>query len=233
MEPIIGLFAEVDSELTSAVKRAYVSAIETSGGIPILLPYVESTECLNELLSLCDGFFFTGGVDISPKRYGEDKKSTCGDLQLNRDAHEFAAFEKAFALKKPILAICRGAQLVNVALGGSLYQDIPSELKTDIIHRQTEGMYEYSHEVNIKENTPLFELFESARIRANSFHHQAIKKIGKGLEVMATSDDGIIEAVYYNGEQYLRAYQWHPERLCGKDKYNRGIIDDFIKNCQK
>ena len=136
MKPIIGIFAEVDENLVTSVRRNYVSAIERAGGLPILFPYVESDEILSEMIEACDGIFFTGGKDIEPSRYNESKKEKCDETQANRDDLEFRAFAKAFEAKKPIFAICRGAQLVNVALGGTLYQDIPSEIKTDIIHRQ-------------------------------------------------------------------------------------------------
>ena len=232
MKPIIGILAEVDEDLTTAVKRNYISAVERSGGLPFVLPYVEDDEMLDGIVNACHGFFFTGGKDIDPARYGEVKKNNCGDTQPYRDDLEFRAFKKVFDSGKPILAICRGAQLVNAALGGTLYQDIPTEVNTELIHRQTEGEFEYSHEVNIKADTPLYMLVRAERIKANSFHHQAIKKLGNGLEVMATADDGIIEAVYHTGDQYIRAYQWHPERLFDKDEYNRGIFDDFIRNCE-
>ena len=232
-KPVIGILAEVDGELLTKVKNTYIKAIEAAGGIPLVFPYVENGDTLELMISACDGIFFTGGADISPKRYGEEIKPACGEIQKNRDALEFEAFGKAFALKKPILAICRGAQLVNVALGGTLYQDIPSELATDISHRQSASELEFSHSVNINKNTPLAALLGAERIQANSFHHQALKRLGEGLCVMATADDGVVEAVYYSGAQYIRAYQWHPERLCQKDAYNRKIFDDFIEACLK
>lgn len=231
MKPIVGIFAEVDGNLVTSVKGDYISAVEKAGGVPFVFPYVENDETLDEMIGTCDGIFFTGGADIEPDRYGEAKKPTCGEPQLNRDILEFKAFDIAFKMKKPILAVCRGAQLVNVALGGTLYQDIPTEFDTDTIHRQTEGIYEYSHDVAVMEDTPLYRLCGEMRIKANSFHHQAIKKLGDGLEVMATADDGIIEAVYYKGDQYIRAYQWHPERLFNNDDFNRGVFGDFIKEC--
>ena len=126
-KPIIGIFAEVDENLATSIRRNYVSALEGAGGIPFLLPYVNNDEILEEMISSCDGIFFTGGRDIDPMRYGEEKKPTCDETQPNRDDVELRAFKMAFESKKPILAICRGAQLVNVALGGTLYQDLPTQ----------------------------------------------------------------------------------------------------------
>lgn len=133
---------------------------------------------------------------------------------------------------KPILAICRGAQLVNVALGGTLYQDIPSEVPTKILHKQSEPDFSPSHDVKIMNNTPLYEMMRTEQIKGNSFHHQAIKALGKGLEIMAIAEDGIIEGVYSSGKQYVRAYQWHPERLFDTDAQSRMIFEDFIHACK-
>lgn len=231
MRPIIGILAEVDNEATR-VLHPYISAIEGSGGTPILLPYVKDGETIDRFVNICDGFFFTGGADIDPRHYREEASSACGELQEHRDELEFKVFQRAIDTSKPILAICRGAQLVNVALGGTLYQDIPSEIHTQISHRQTEPKFSPSHEVRALDNTPLREIMGRDRITANSFHHQAIKTLGEGLEIMAVSDDKIVEAVYLSGERYLRAYQWHPERLYEGNVYNRLIFDDFIKACQ-
>jgi len=231
IKPIIGILAEIDTELNARVQYTYVSAIEKSGGLPLLLPNVNETEALERFAYICDGFFFTGGADVNPLRYGEQPKAACGEIQLQRDELEFKVFEKVICTQKPILAICRGAQLVNVALGGTLYQDIPSEINTDISHRQSEPKTSPSHEVRVLDGTPLSELMNKERIKANSFHHQAVKTLGKGLEIMALANDDIIEAFYLSGQRYLRAYQWHPERLCDNDTHNRLIFDDFIKNC--
>ena len=132
---------------------------------------------------------------------------------------------------KPLLGICRGAQLINVALGGSLYQDIPSEYKTEIAHRQGEEKMEYSHSVTVLENTPLAALVGEGELPANSFHHQAAKRLGNGLLPMAYAADGIVEAMYFPAHTYLRAYQWHPERLCERDEKNKALFSEFITAC--
>lgn len=231
MRPIIGLLAEVDNERATRVLNAYVRAIEKSGGTPLLLPYVEDQEAVRHLALLCDGFLFTGGADISPARYGETPKDTCGEFQPYRDDLEFRMFAQIYQTQKPILAICRGAQLVNVALCGTLFQDIPSECPTEISHRQAEPKFSFSHSVRIQKDTPLYALIGKERMRANSFHHQAIKKLGNALAVMATADDGVIEAIYSTENRYLRAYQWHPERLCEQCEDNKLLFEDFIRAC--
>ena len=228
MRATIGLLAPIDDDRKISLLYDYVSAIEEAGGIPIIIPYSENEETLNAYVDLCDGFCFTGGVDIEPRRFGEDTKDTCGKIQLYRDKLELMIFDIIFKNKKPILGICRGAQLINVALGGTLYQDIPTELETNISHRQAESKYCHSHEINIHTGTPYYELVGNERILANSFHHQSVKTLGEGLKVMATADDSVIEAMYYEGDIYIRAYQWHPERLSHNDDNHKCIFIDFM-----
>ena len=232
MRPIIALFGEVDDKRCITMQDTYVRAVEASGGIPLVVPCLRGDGATDDIIDLCDGFLFTGGHDIHPSRYGEAVKETCGAIQLFRDELEFRMLERALRTKKPIVAICRGIQLLNVFFGGTLYQDIPSEAETTILHKQSEDYYATSHCVNIAENTPLYELIGSARMIANSFHHQAIRDLGRGLLVSARADDGIIEGVYTEGEQYIRAYQWHPERLVFDSEDNRRIFDDFINACK-
>lgn len=231
MKPIIGILAEVDDDQDSKMKHSYAKAVEEAGGLPILLPYVEEPDTVSDYVQLCDGFLFSGGADIHPSHYEEDLLPCCGNIFKYRDDLEFRVFTQAFISKKPILGICRGAQIINVALGGTLYQDIPSQYKTEILHRQSEPVYAFSHEVKVIPETPLHHLVKKERIRANSFHHQSVKDLGKGLTVMALADDGIVEAMYFQGEQYLRAYQWHPERLVEADSDNYKLLKDFIDAC--
>ena len=233
MKPLIGVLTEITNERTVSAQYLYTKPIESAGGIPIVIPFTLNSELISKYAELCDGFFFSGGADIDPLYYGEEAIHECGEIQPYRDSVEFLMFNEAFKLKKPILAVCRGAQLVNVALGGALYQDIHSEFKTTITHRQIEPKLAHSHEVDIMPGTPLYELFGQSRARVNSFHHQAVKFIGKDLSVMAMADDGLIEAFYYVGDGYLRAYQWHPERLYDQDNYNKRVFEDFIRECKK
>lgn len=229
---IIGILGAVDNEVVTKLQNTYTKAIEESGGSPILLPYVERDESLDAFVDICDGFLFTGGADVDPHRYGEEIKPTCCQIHKYRDDLEIRTFKKIYETKKPIMAICRGAQLVNVALGGTLYQDIPTEIISNIPHRQTEPKDSHSHEICVFENTPLRHLVMSERIKVNSFHHQALKLLGNGLSVMATADDGVIEAVYSTEHPYLLAYQWHPERLFDADNLNRVLFTDFIDACE-
>lgn len=232
MTPIIGLFCAVDNDATTTVLYHYAAAIEKAGGLPVVLPYTENEATIAAFLAKCDGVFFTGGADISPARYHHATHSACGRIELLRDAMEMIALPLALAAKLPIIAICRGAQLVNVALGGTLYQDLPSECPSPVCHQQVEGKLEFSHEVNLLKDSPIHALLGKDRIRANSFHHQAVRTLGQGLCIMARADDGTIEAFCLDDYPYLRAYQWHPERLYDKDEYSRTLFFEFISHCK-
>lgn len=233
MKPIIAITPDIDIDGNTKILKAYIEAIETAGGIPVLLPYTENIDTVISYIDICDGVCFTGGIDVDPKRYFEEKMMWCKDTQDNRDIFDLSVFALAKLKSKPIFAICRGAQLINVALGGMLYQDLAIETNTSIKHTQTEPKFSHSHEVKIIENTPLFGLLGKDRIKINSFHHQAIKELAEGLEVMALADDGIIEAIYMPKYPYLRAYQWHPERICQNDENQKKIFKDFISACEK
>ena len=233
MRPIIGILPFVDEEKSSRVLNNYVSAVERSGGMGILLPYTTNAEIVDRFISVCDGFLFTGGVDIDPARYGEEMSERCGKICHDRDEAEFFAFKRILDSKeeKPILGICRGSQLINTALGGTLYQDIPSEIETTLIHRQGEPHSAPSHEVNITEGTPLASLFGEKRAPVNSLHHQSTKKLGEGLCIMARADDGVIEAAYMPSRKFLWAIQWHPERSFDTDERSRKIFGSFVDAC--
>ena len=233
MKPLIGLTTEVDEEKRTRIRNSYITAIEDAGGIPFPLPYTENEETREDLISLCDGFVFTGGADIHPSYFGEEIKPTCGAIYAHRDRFEISLFPRILAAKKPILAICRGMQVINVALGGTLYQDIATEYKTEIEHKQSAPVTAPWHDALVLENTPLHGLTGKTRITANSFHHQAIKVLAKELRATATAEDGIIEAFTYEKEPYLRGYQWHPERLYTFDADNRRIFEEFIAACKK
>lgn len=230
--PIIGIVASAKDVADVSAPVPYIDAIEAAGGIPIILPCGADFDVYDAFVALCDGFLFTGGCDIHPSRYGEEVLPVCGNIQDHRDIIELELFARAIRTNKPIVAICRGIQLVNVALGGTLYQDISSQTKTALVHSQVEGRFEPSHRVTVLENTPLAAMTEGkTSMVANSFHHQAIKDLGQGLAVMARADDGIIEAVYMPDKAYVRAYQWHPERLWQIDADNLAIFAEFVGAC--
>lgn len=228
MKPTIGILPNINDEGIISLDRAYVQAITRVGGIPIILPYAENLDLLYQMIDCVDGVVLTGGGDVAPRYYGETPHEKTQKPCELRDKLDFACFEYAFKKEKPILAICRGLQLVNVALGGTLYQDLPSQFKSKLAHNQMQGKFEASHPVFVKEGTPLVKIAGEEIITANSFHHQAIKELANGLAVMGVAEDGLIEAVYWTGKQYLRGYQWHPERLYAVDVANENVFAEFI-----
>jgi putative glutamine amidotransferase len=233
MTPLIGLTVAIDKDGHPQTLAPYCRAIEAAGGLPLLLPYVSDGAMLDAFIDRCDGIFLTGGMEIEPARYGEEKRPTCGETQPLRDEVELAVLARAIKADKPILAICRGAQLVNVFFGGTLYQDLPTEYPSDIPHRQPNGIFAPSHCILIEKNTPLAATVRKREMVGNSFHHQAIHRLGEGLVVMATAEDGTVEAVFAPALSYLRAYQWHPERLYAADADNRLLFADFIEAASK
>lgn len=233
MKPKIGLLAEVQEEGYTGMKNSYATAIEAAGGIPFLLPYSKNEQTLTDYAQTMDGFVFTGGADIDPKYFGEEKKPSCGQIFPLRDEFEMRMFERVLKTKKPILGICRGMQVINVFLGGTLYQDIETEYETDLPHRQTAPVTAPWHNIKILPNTYLFARIGKETMMGNSFHHQAIKTLAKNLTITAKAQDGIIEAYAHDTYPYLRAYQWHPERLLHFDADNLSLFTEFIEACKK
>ena len=231
MIPKIGLIVNVEDDQRINVHGAYGRSVELSGGVPLALPYIESEEIIDAFIDLCDGFLFTGGADVAPSYYGEEKKDTCGETEPNRDKLEMAVLSRALESGKPIMGICRGLQIINVAMGGKLYQDIPTEFETEIHHQQTEGDNDPSHTIIIENGSPLESIIGKREMTGNSFHHQGIKSLAEGLKVSAVAADGMIEAVYAPDKRYLRAYQWHAERLY-RFEDNKALFDDFINACK-
>ncbi|TKB26205.1 gamma-glutamyl-gamma-aminobutyrate hydrolase family protein [Desulfopila sp. IMCC35006] len=216
MKPFIAIVCYTDENQhgipSHILPIAYTTAIEAAGGIPYIIPFTRQIEQLSAMLQIAHGVLLTGGIDIAPQHYGEKKRDRCGRTNCELDAYQFAAFRIARESKKPVLAICRGAQLVNVALGGTLYQDIFSELSTPLhCHSGGECIPGVDHKVFIEPESKLHHLFGST-ITVNSRHHQAIKTPGKDLLITALASDGIIEAAEHR-ELPITLVQWHPELM--------------------
>src|SRR3990170_4389371 len=215
MKPIIGIncdYKDEGKQPYSFTNREYSKAIIAAGGIPFLLPIIKDKNDVKLLLKKIDGLLLTGGNDVPPRRYGEERHERTVCVHPDKDISDITLVGTAIQMKKPILAICYGTQLVNVALGGSLIQDISSEVKTPIIHKDSKNE-RYTHAVTIEKNSLLYQIIGADRIEANSTHHQAIKRLGNGLKDTAHTEDGIIEAVEWKGYPFLMGVQWHPERM--------------------
>ena len=213
MKPIIAISPNMSEVGAISLSCAYTSAVIEAGGIPIVIPEAEPEE-IKELLRKADGLILSGGGDVDPLLYGEERLKECGKAIDRRDRLDLDVLQAATELGLPVLGICRGCQVINVFFGGALYQDLPSQLS--LYHRSESADTVCTHEIRVEEDTPLQRAVGDL-ITVNSYHHQAIKTLGEGLRVMAKSEDGIIEAITKDDYPFLRAYQWHPERSKGKE----------------
>ena len=196
-KPMIALTPLVDEARDSYwMLRGYMKGIELAGGIPVMLPLMDDEDSVERMADIFDGFVFTGGPDIAPERYGQAPLPECGETIPGRDALETKLLSAVLGRNKPVLGICRGLQLINTVLGGTLYQDLPSQHPSQISHRMTPPYDRAWHEVSLEEGSPLRTLLGRDRIGVNSCHHQAICVPASGLVPMAWSPDGLIEAVY-------------------------------------
>lgn len=233
--PIIGVTPSAnDNKLgvrTHNLAVDYTQAIERAGGIPVILPlHVKATDSLIDML---DGIVFSGGGDIEASLFNQENHETVGGTDAERDAFEMKMMETAFARDMPILAICRGVQVMNVQQGGDLIQDIPSQTDTKKEHAQRNqkvGEHDTFDEIEIGDgDNPFARATGVGKLSINSFHHQALGNVASSLEVVAKSDDGIVEAVYAPKQTYAVGTQWHPERLSAKDEQNQSLFNNLIE----
>lgn len=233
-KPLVGVLPLYDSEKDSYwMLPGYMKGIEEAGGIPIMLPLTTDDETILRLANTFDGFLFTGGHDINPKLYGEEIGDKCGEICFTRDTMEAKLFKQVIELDKPALGICRGLQLFNVLLGGTLYQDIPTQLShSNIKHKQKPPYTEPVHNVYIAKNTLLYHILQIDTLKVNSYHHQGIKSISEHLESAATAEDGLIEAVVMPNKKFTLAVQWHPEFNYKFDDNNFKLFVEFVRACK-
>ena len=224
-KPIIGVTLLWDEEKNSYwMLPGYLEGLEEAGAIPIILPLAADGADIAQLADLCDGFLFTGGQDVAPQLYGEAMKPTCGELCPARDTLEQELLNRALEQDKPILGICRGLQILNVTLGGTLYQDLPTEHPSEISHSMKPPYDRAAHTVRILPDTPLAALLQKQELGVNSCHHQAIRSLAPSLVEMARSTDDLIEAMYLPGKTFVWGVQWHPELSFRTDEDSRKMF---------
>ena len=229
LAPLIGVSTSItlDKDPERAyVNTAYLRAIQEAGGIPVLLPPQLDEAALGVLWKRLDGLVLTGGGDIDPARFGDERHHATCEVSEARDALENGLVHRALDDDVPLFAICRGVQVVNVALGGSLYQDIADQYRDTadptrkpLPHSQTEPRDQPTHAVKVMgEGTRLGKILGALELEVNSMHHQAIKTLGRGLREVAWAPDGIIEGVELaDGNRFVVGVQWHPEELVARD----------------
>ncbi len=239
MRPKIALTADTLEKATNIINQrnaAYapqpiIQAIIKSGGIPLILPTI-NPKFVSNYINLFDGVCFTGGVDIDPTFYGKEPLTKLGPTYRKRDSFEIELLKQSIRAKKAILGICRGMQLINVGLGGSLYQDISENPTSTLKHMQKAPGNIPSHHINIDKNSRLFKLVGS-RTYVNSRHHQALKNVSPFLKIVAKADDQTIESVESINSNQILGVQWHPENMYKHYKDSKNIFKDFINRSQK
>lgn len=242
MRPIIGVPTQVlqsfggipaDFPPSWAMSQRYIHVLTAAGALPWMIPLVpEDEETLRAMYEEMDGVFLPGGADIDPSNYGEKRHATCDKSDLARDRVELALTKWAMRDGKPALGVCRGLQVMNLAAGGTLWQDLASQREGSIKHdyfpyRDKFARDHLAHSIAIREGTHLAEILGAGERQVNSMHHQGVRNLGRGFVVSATAPDGVIEAIEQPGEQFMLAVQWHPEALVDKDAVTRQLFEAF------
>lgn len=224
---IVGITPYIDDGIQH-IPKGYLKGIAHIGGEPLMIRHETPLDELESIVDGIDGMLFSGGEDVEPGRYGEELEPECGDLTPMRDELELKLMEICLRKKVPILGICRGCQIINVAMGGTLVQDIPKRFGT--VHQmKKDGPSAFEHDVRVVPGTMMYEIM-GGDIRVDSYHHQCVKVLGKGLIASAYAPEGFIEAFELpEGENFLMAVQWHPEVTLDDDMYSIRIFERFLK----
>ncbi|AQW20932.1 gamma-glutamyl-gamma-aminobutyrate hydrolase [Lentilactobacillus curieae] len=229
-KPTIGIPAEIrtfNGTLRNNVNEGEVKAILRHGGLPLLIP-TRNPDVVTEYLPLVDGLLLPGGTDVAPRFYGEEPIPQNGDIDPLLDESEIRLIKEFIHAQKPIFALCRGMQILNVAMGGNLYQDIESQIATPVFqHSQKNNISETAHYVDIESESKLASIVNTDKLLVNSHHHQAIKQVADELHVTAKSGDGIIEAVE-NSDGSIMGVQWHPELMFEGDVVEDKLFEEFL-----
>lgn len=239
MKPLIGVTPDFNAgdredmggrEPTYFLRARYIRAIEELGGVPLILPLIADRRARRALLADIDGLLLTGsGPDLNPAHYGERQQYEFKVMAPRRADFELDLASLAAKSGIPTLGICGGMQTMNVACGGTLFQDIPSQTEQSLAHRQSEPATRLSHSVSIVPNSVLGRILKQRTIRVNSSHHQSVKKAGSGLLVSALAPDGIIEAIELPHHRFFVGLQWHPEFLFDRHPLHRRLFRAFLK----
>ena len=224
------------------LNEPYIAAIQEAGGVPLVVTPAHSGPALDALFELLDGLVLTGGEDVAPERYGEEVLRPNVEVVLERDALEFTLLDKALAQDLPILAICRGVQLLNVGLGGTLYQDLVTDRPANLVHDQTFGntprpRTEPHHPVAVRPGSCLADVLGAEEVEVNSMHHQGIKVLAPSLAAVGHAPDGLVEGVEPIDparRSFLLGVQWHPEELArGGHAPSRRLFERFVAAATK
>lgn len=227
-------------DIAISLSETYQRAVVIAGGLPLALPGVASRELVAECVSHCDGVLFTGGDDVNPKLYTRSisprLRRTVSIEPGERDLRELILVDEVFRQRKPVFGICRGHQIMNVALGGTLVVDIRMQIPGALNHRQMEKKSEVVHEARLTEDSLLAKIAGTQHLGVNSTHHQAVGRVAKPLRVTAACGDGVVEALELKREEarlvpYFLTVQFHPERLAPRYPEHQALFDSFVRAC--
>lgn len=233
MKPLIGITTYLENspkKVYAAVSNSYIHSILMAGGLPVMLPVVEDQDIAIEYLTVIDGLLLSGGEDLCTTLYGENPIKEVEMFCPHRDSFEINLFCAALEQEMPILGICRGLQLMNVALGGTLHQDIFTQCSNALGHfpkkMPVDTLY---HSITIEENSILFDIFKKEELRVNSYHHQAVKDVAGSFRATALSADNVIEAIEHREKEFVMGVQWHPEDLTIKHPHFIKIFSALVR----
>ena len=233
MKPIIGIVTCGFEKQRQFVSQPYIRAIERSGGIPLLLPCCQSRDILKEYTRICHGFLFCGGGDITPILFGEPPLTEKGSADMKTDIFQLSLMEYALKSRLPVLAICRGMQVLNIALGGTIYQDLSLSPSPAYQHMQiSPNRSDVSHQVFLTPGSKLHAICGDS-LYTNSYHHQTVHEVGDGLRISAASGDQSIEALESEHLPFAIGVQWHPECMYDVSPEMRSLFAAFLKSAVK
>ena len=228
-KPLIGVSLGYNPTKNS-VNNTYINSILMNGGVPYLIPVTDNVEVLRQIVAQLDGIVFTGGEDFEPAYFGEENHEKLGEVNVTRDTYDLTLFKLATDRNIPTLGICRGLQLINVAMGGTLYQDLPAEKPSDINHRQEEAGTVPTHSVSVVDGSVMHQILGEKEIQVNTFHHQAIEKLAPRLKIVGWSNDSVPELIEAYPHRHILGTQFHPEIFTAAGDALMGKLFKFLVN---
>ena len=246
MPPIIGITATLKEDVDAVAERPlgkfvradldYVEGVAGAGGVPVVLPPTGDEGAAEAMIQSLDGLLLSGGSDLDPGYYGEEPVPELGITLPERDAFEMTLVRLALRRRMPVFGICRGMQVLNVALGGTLYQDLPSQWEWDVLkHRQDTPKWQPTHEVRVREGSYIAEVMGCEVVKVNSYHHQGVRVLAEGLVATGRSSDGVIEAVEAEdlSQRWLLGVQWHAEAMRGAGPQQESLFEAHVSAAEQ
>lgn len=233
MKPIIGITPSLEGTRIQ-MQRENSDAISIAGGLPFIIPYLDEEQSIQELAQRIDGLLLTGGGDIDPFLFGEEPVPGLGSITPERDQLEMTLIREMLKLNKPILGICRGCQILAIAVGGSMFQDIYAQKEQPLLqHAQKAPRYHVSHLALIQEGSLLHRIMGEGQIKVNSFHHQAVRELPAGFRISGVATDGVIEAIESMENPFVIGVQWHPEDLYARHPQMLKLFQALVEASKK